>query len=56
MRSISDKFVEKIRTLILSSIAFIQKSCHLWDNVEEYGGARQATDDYIIGACIVHAR
>jgi len=49
MRSISDKFVEKIRTLIFGSITFIQKLCHLWDNGEEYGGAKQATDDNIIG-------
>jgi hypothetical protein len=27
---------------------FFRKSCHLWDNVEKYGRARQATDDNII--------
>ena len=27
---------------------FIRKSCRLWDNVEKYGRARQATDDNII--------
>jgi len=26
---------------------FFWKSCHLWDNVEKYGGARQAADDNI---------
>jgi hypothetical protein len=52
MRSILDKVVEKIRTLILCSVTFIQKSCQLWDNVEEYGGARQATDDNIIGCML----
>jgi len=25
-----------------------RKLCRLWDNVEKYGSARQATDDYII--------
>ena len=25
-----------------------QKSCHLWENVEKYGRARQATDDNVI--------
>ena len=26
-------------------ITFRQKSCHLWENVEKYGRAGQATDD-----------
>jgi hypothetical protein len=34
------KVVEKIKTHILS--------CNLWDNVEKYDRARQATDDNII--------
>jgi hypothetical protein len=43
------KFVEKIKTHILYSIVFFfRKSCRLWDNVEKYGTARQATDDNII--------
>jgi hypothetical protein len=42
------KVVEKIKTHILYSITFSQKSCRLWDNVEKYGTARQATDDNII--------
>jgi hypothetical protein len=42
------KVVEKIKTHILCSIMFFQKSCRLWDNVEKYGRARQATDDNII--------
>ena len=33
---------------ILSS--FFRKSCHVWDNVEEYSTARQATDDNIAHA------
>ena len=42
------KVVEKIKTHILCSITFFRKSCRLWDNVEKYGTARQATDDNII--------
>jgi hypothetical protein len=30
---------------ILHSIFFFRKSCHLWDNVEKYGTAREATGD-----------
>jgi hypothetical protein len=40
--------VEKIRTHILCSINFLQKFCHLWDNVEIYGRARKAKDDNIM--------
>jgi hypothetical protein len=40
--------VDKIKTHILCSISFPRKSCRLWDNVEQYGRARQATDDTII--------
>jgi hypothetical protein len=42
------KVVDKIKTHILCSVTFFQKSCHLWDNVEKYGTARQVTDDNII--------
>jgi hypothetical protein len=42
------KAVEKIKTYILCLITFFRKSCRLWDNVEKYGRARQATDDNII--------
>jgi hypothetical protein len=43
------KVVEKVKTRILCSITFFfQKSFRLWDNVEQYGTARQATDDNII--------
>ena len=41
------KVVEKIKTHILYSMTF-WKSCRLWDNVEKYGGAREATDYYMI--------
>jgi hypothetical protein len=42
------KVIEKIKTHILCSITFFRKPCRLWDNVEKYGTARQATDDNII--------
>jgi hypothetical protein len=47
MRNVSDNVVEKIKTHILCSVTFSRKSCHLSDNVEKYGRARQATDDNI---------
>jgi hypothetical protein len=49
MRNISDTVVEKTETHILPSITFFRKACHLLDNVEKCGRARQATDDNIIG-------
>ena len=39
------KVVEKIKTHILRSTTFFRKSCRLWDNVEKYCTAGQATDD-----------
>ena len=39
------KVVEKTKTEILCLIRFLRKSCRLWNNVEEYCRARQATDD-----------
>jgi hypothetical protein len=33
---------------ILYPVNFFWKFFHLWDNVEKYGGAKQATDDNII--------
>jgi hypothetical protein len=43
----STKGVEKIKIRILFSMTFFffRKSCHLWDRVEKYGRATQATDD-----------
>jgi len=38
------KVVGKIEKLILSSVTFFRKSCHLWNNVEKYGTARDDTD------------
>jgi hypothetical protein len=42
------KVVQKSKTHILCSITFFRKSCRLWDNVEKYGTARQATNVNII--------
>jgi hypothetical protein len=39
------RVVEKIKTHILCLVTFSLKSCCLWDNVEKYGRARQATDE-----------
>jgi hypothetical protein len=49
--------VENIKTHILRSVTFIfRKSCHLYDNVEKYFRAGQATDDkYTDGACALRA-
>ena len=46
VRNISDKNVEEIKTHF--SKVFLLKSCRLWDNVEKYGRAGQATDGNII--------
>jgi len=49
MRNVSEKAVEKIKTHVFFSITFFfRKSCLLWDNVVEFGRARQVTDDDII--------
>jgi hypothetical protein len=42
------KVVEKIKTHILYSVTFFRKSGRLWDNVEKYCTAGQATDDSMI--------
>jgi len=39
---------EKIETHILCSIHFLQKLCRLWDTMEKYGTAREATGDNIM--------
>ena len=38
------KVVEKTKTLILCPVTFFRKLCRLWDNVEKYGRAGEATD------------
>jgi hypothetical protein len=50
MGSVSDRFVEKIKTHILCSAGFFffQKIEPLEDNVEKYCTAGQATDDNIL--------
>ena len=48
MINVFDKVVDKIKTRILCSINFsFWKSCRLWDNVEKYFRAGQATDDNV---------
>jgi hypothetical protein len=42
------KVVEKFKTHILYSIRVFWKFCCLWNNVEKYSRAEQATDDNII--------
>jgi hypothetical protein len=42
------KLVDKIKTHILCSAIFSRKLYRLWDNVEKYGRAGQATDDKVI--------
>jgi len=37
--------VEKIKINVMLNNIFERKSCRLWDNVEKYGRAGQATDD-----------
>jgi hypothetical protein len=45
MRNVWDKScLEKFNTHIVCSIIFFQKLYSLWDNVEKYGRARQATN------------
>ena len=39
------KVVDKIKTHISYSVTFSRISSRLWDNVEKYGGAREATYD-----------
>jgi hypothetical protein len=41
-------FLEKIKTHVLCSITFFLNSCHLWDNVEKYGGDRETICKNII--------
>jgi len=44
MRNISGKIYRKTsETHVLCSVTFFRQSCHLWDNVEKYSGASQAT-------------
>jgi len=57
MRKVSEKVVEKIKTHILCLATNFRKSCHLWDKVEKYCRAGQATHDnmahahFMLDAC-----
>jgi hypothetical protein len=42
------KVVDAVKPHFISSTFLFRMSCRLWDNVEEYGRARQATDDNIM--------
>jgi len=56
MRSVSDKnFGENQNTHFIALSTVFQESCTLWDNVEKYCIAEQATDDRQYGARILHA-
>jgi hypothetical protein len=48
------KVVDKIKIHILYSITFLRKSCNLWNNVEKYGGAREAADYNMVVHCMIH--
>jgi hypothetical protein len=48
MRTILDKLQRKWKKFLCSISLFSRKSRRVWDNVEKYGRARQATDDNII--------
>jgi hypothetical protein len=50
------KVVEKIKTHYMFNNYVSRKSCSLWSNVEKYGRARQATDEYNMAhaRCVVN--
>jgi len=45
MKSISDKIAEKLETHILCPVTFFRQSFRLWEYVDQYCRAGQATDD-----------
>jgi len=45
MRNVLHTNYRENQTRVLYSVTFLRNSCRLWDNVEEYTTARQATDD-----------
>ena len=47
MINISETFLAKIKTDFYV-VAFVIKSLSLWENMEKFGTARQATDDNMI--------
>jgi hypothetical protein len=60
MRNVSDRSCTETRTkhFVFKNLFFFFKSCRLWDNVEKYGAASQATDENTIrrmrAACYRH--
>jgi len=48
LRNVSDKICSYNQNTNLYSVTFFEKSCRLWDNVEKYCRAEQATDDNTI--------
>jgi hypothetical protein len=47
------KFVEKTKVHILCSVTFSPKSCPWLDNVEKYGGSREAADSNVAANCML---
>ena len=45
LENFQTKVVEEMKTHILCLVTYFRKSCRLWDNVEHYCRAGQATDD-----------
>jgi len=53
-KNVSDKICRGTQNTILCSINFFpRKLCHLWDNLQRYGTARQIAIQY--AACALHA-
>jgi len=50
MWNVQRRVIEEIKTHIFSSVTFFRKSCRLWDSVEKYCRAGQATDDILAHA------
>jgi len=56
MKNVSHKIcTETPKHTFYSQLNFFRKSYRLWENVEEYGTARQATDDNIICVRVLHS-
>jgi hypothetical protein len=49
MRNVSHKSCTENQYIYFIFNIFLPKIVRVWDNVEKYDGARQATDDHIIG-------
>jgi len=54
IKNVSDKSCRENQNthFAFSNFFFFCKSCHVWDNVEKYGSAREATGDSV---CTLHA-